>query len=100
VHTRYGWTRVSRSPFGMHERTDTYLVARADVPRIRIHDIRHTVVTMAIAAGSPIKAVSQHVGHSKTSITMDIYAHVLPDQRLEVATKISAAFFDEQAPNT
>ncbi len=71
-------------------------VKRSGVPSIRIHDIRHTVVTQAIADGLPIKAVSQHVGHAQTSITMDIYAHVLPHQRTEVAKKIGRAFLDEK----
>lgn len=63
-------------------------VARAGVPKIRIHDIRHTVVTMAIASGSPIKAASVYFGHAKTSTTMDIYTHALEGQGSEVAENI------------
>ena len=68
-------------------------VKRAGVPRIRIHDQRHTHVTLALAAGANIKAVSQRVGHAKTSITMDLYAHVLPEQHLDVSDRVGAALF-------
>jgi len=63
------------------------------LPRIRIHDQRHTHVTLAIQQGSNIKAVSKRVGHATTSITMDLYAHVLPEMHVEVADKMGAALF-------
>jgi integrase len=68
-------------------------VAQAGVPRIRIHDQRHTHVTLALASGANLKAVSQRVGHAKTSITMDLYAHVLPEQHRDVSDKVCAALF-------
>jgi integrase len=69
------------------------LVKAAGVPRIRIHDLRHSHVTLAIEAGANIKAVSQRVGHSNVSITLGTYAHVLPSQHAEVADKVGAILF-------
>ncbi len=69
------------------------LVAAAGVPRIRVHDLRHTHVTLALQSGAHLKAVSERVGHAKTSITMDVYAHVSRQQHEEVADKIGAALF-------
>jgi integrase len=69
------------------------LVASAGVPRIRIHDLRHTHVTLAIQAGAPIGAVSRRVGHARTSTTMDVYAHVLPEMHTEVVEKIGTLLF-------
>jgi len=63
------------------------------VPRIRVHDQRHTSVSIALQMGANIKAVSQRVGHAKTSITMDIYAHTIAEQHQEVADKLDAALF-------
>jgi integrase len=63
------------------------------VPPIRIHDLRHSHVTLAIEAGANIKAVSQRVGHSNVSITLGTYAHVLPSQHAEVADKVGAILF-------
>ncbi len=64
------------------------LMARAGVPRITWHQIRHTHVTQAIAAGVPIGVVSKRVGHARTSITLDIYAHVLGGQDRAAADAI------------
>jgi integrase len=69
------------------------LVALAGVPRIRIHDVRHTFTTHALAHGANVKAVSETIGHADVGITLRTYAHVLPEQRREVAAKVSAAFF-------
>src|SRR5437667_5680125 len=69
------------------------LVKLAGVPRIRIHDQRHTHVTLALQAGAPMGAVSKRVGHSRTSITMDLYAHVTEDMQPEAANTINAALF-------
>jgi len=54
------------------------LVARAGVPRIRLHDLRHTHASLALAAGVDIKVVSSRLGHSTTAITADLYTHVTP----------------------
>lgn len=70
------------------------LIKQSEVSRIRVHDHRHTFVTLAIKAGAPITAISASVGHARTSITTDIYAHVMPEQRVEVADKIGAVLFD------
>lgn len=69
------------------------IVAKAGVPRIRIHDLRHTHATLLLAAGTPIRAVSERLGHAKTSITLDTYAHVLPDMQDHAVNAISAALF-------
>ena len=69
------------------------LVKRAGVPRIRIHDQRHTHVTLALQAGAPMGAVSKRVGHSRTSVTMDLYAHVTQDMQRKAANTINAALF-------
>lgn len=73
-------------------------VERAGVPRIRIHDLRHTVISLSLDRGVSIKALSQHAGHAQTSVTMDIYAHVLPHQRREVADAIGAIVLGEDEP--
>ena len=69
------------------------LVEQAGLPRIRIHDLRHTHITLAIQAGAPISAVSRRAGHARVSTTMDIYAQVTPDMHAEVADRISALLF-------
>ena len=50
----------------------------AGLPRIRLHDVRHSYATAALAAGIPAKVVSERLGHANIAITMDTYSHVLP----------------------
>jgi integrase len=69
------------------------IIAAAGVPKIRLHDLRHTHATFLLAAGTPIKAVSERLGHAKTSITLDTYAHVLPDMQDRAVDAIDAALF-------
>lgn len=49
------------------------------LPIIRLHDLRHTSATLLVGSGIDIKTVSKRLGHSKASVTLDTYAHPLPD---------------------
>ena len=51
------------------------MVARTDLPRIRLHDLRHGWATMALSAGVHPKVV-QRLGHSSITVTLDVYSHV------------------------
>lgn len=50
----------------------------AGVPRLTLHELRHTSITAALRAGVPVHAVSRRVGHSKVSTTLDTYARHIP----------------------
>jgi len=58
------------------------------LPDVRFHDLRHSAATVLIAAGVPLKVVSELLGHSSVAITADIYAHVLPEMQQEVVRKM------------
>lgn len=66
------------------------LVKLAGVKRIRIHDTRHSYATLAILSGIPINVVSQSMGHGDVSTTLRTYAHVMPEQRRELARKMGS----------
>jgi integrase len=72
-------------------------VLAARVPRIRLHDLRHTHATLALAAGLHPKVVSDRLGHSTTSVTLDIYSHVTPSLQEEAAETVAALL---QQPRT
>ena len=72
------------------EREFDGLVRMAGVRRIKFHGLRHTAATLALAAGVPVKVVAHRLGHSKTSITLDLYSHVLPSMSKDAARKIGA----------
>ncbi len=65
------------------------LVARAGVPRIRVHDLRHTYATIALRAGVHPAVVSERLGHSSIAITVDLYSHVVPSLHREAAGAVA-----------
>jgi integrase len=65
---------------------------RADVPAIRLHDLRHTMATLALQAGVHPKIVQEQLGHSAINVTLDIYSHVPQVVKRDAATKIAGLF--------
>ncbi|MBA3823620.1 MAG: site-specific integrase [Ktedonobacterales bacterium] len=61
----------------------------------RFHDLRHTCATLLLADGVNIKVVSEMLGHADISITLRIYAHVLPGMH-EIAADSMDRLLDEQ----
>jgi len=70
-------------------------VAAIDVPRIRFHDLRHTHATLLLQAGANPKVVSERLGHSTVSITLDTYSHVIPSIQEDAAKRASELVFAE-----
>jgi integrase len=64
----------------------TRIVARSPLPRIRLHDLRHTHASLLVANGVPIKVVSERLGHAHPGFTMATYQHVLPGMSAKAAT--------------
>ena len=67
------------------------LVARSDLPTLRLHDLRHTAASVALAEGVPLKVVSEMLGHSSVAITADVYQHVDGKMQDDAAARIGAA---------
>jgi integrase len=61
------------------------LVTASGLPPIRLHDLRHVAATLMLAGGADMKTVQEMLGHSSITITMDIYASVLPELAKEAA---------------
>ena len=60
------------------------------LPRIRLHDLRHTHASLLVAAGEPIKVVSERLGHAHPGFTMATYQHLLPGMGAAAATNFAA----------
>ena len=64
-------------PSGVTVRFQT-LLAKANLPRMRFHDLRHATASLLIADHVPARVVMEMLGHSSITTTMNIYAHVMP----------------------
>lgn len=63
---------------------------RLTLPKVRIHDLRHSVATLWLEAGLPLKLVQELLGHASMAITADVYSHILPAYRREAADVLAA----------
>ncbi len=63
------------------------ILAKAGLPLMRIHDLRHSAATILLAMGVNIKVVQEILGHSNISMTLGIYGHVLPGMQEEAMKK-------------
>jgi len=61
-----------------------FLIA-SGLPKIRFHDLRHTAASLMLNHGIPVLIVSKRLGHSKPSITIDVYGHLIPSRQEEAA---------------
>ena len=55
------------------------------LPEIRFHDLRHTAASLMLNHGVPVIFVSRRLGHSRPSITLDVYGHLISSMQDEVA---------------
>ena len=82
---------VIRHPDGSPLRPDLMtrkwiqFVEKNNLPRIRLHDLRHSHATALIMAGVNPKVVRQRMGHSDVNITLNTYTHVLPEMVIAAA---------------
>ncbi|MCC5911411.1 MAG: site-specific integrase [Clostridiaceae bacterium] len=68
------------------------LTKKLDIPKRRFHDLRHTHATLLLKEGVHPKVVSERLGHSQISITLDIYSHVIPSMQKDAVEKIKDKF--------
>lgn len=74
------------------------LVARAGLPPIRLHDLRHVSATVALDAGVDIKVVSEQLGHSTTTLTRDTYQSVVKRLHHEAADRVARTIKGSRQP--
>jgi integrase len=84
--------REDASPVHPDSFTQTFNaeVRRSGLPRIRLHDLRHSHATIALRAGVPVKVISERLGHENPAFTLKQYAHVIPGMQAEAAALIAA----------
>ena len=87
------YTREDGEPVQPNTLTHAWmkLAASGDLPWIRLHDLRHAHATHMLARGVHPKIASERLGHSRVSITMDLYSHVLPGMQEEAVARVDDA---------
>ena len=80
-------------PRSVHREFKTILEV-ADLPDIRIHDLRHTAATLLLAQGVDPRTIMEILGHSQVSLTLNTYSHILPSLTREAADKMNAILRD------
>ena len=66
------------APTTIGRRKDNYCM-KSGVKKIRIHDFRHSHASLLISKGVPITVISKRLGHSNIQMTLNIYAHLIPE---------------------
>lgn len=72
-------------------------LAKAGLPRMRVHDLRHTAATIALENGVNPKMVQEMLGHSSITTTMNTYGHVTPAMHADMAAKLSHLYRSDAA---
>ena len=67
--------------------------AFADLPVIRLHDLRHTWATLALVAGVDVRIVADRLGHSSPMITWQTYQHVIKGMQSDAAERVADLIF-------
>lgn len=64
----------------------------AGLPRLRLHDLRHSYCSLLLAQGHSPRVLMELMGHSSISLTMNVYSHVAPEMETAAATAIDLLF--------
>lgn len=78
--SEYVLTAPEGGPVDPNEASHAFhkLVKKARLPHLTLHGLRHVQATRLLQRGVNPKIVSERLGHSTVSITLDVYSHVLP----------------------
>ena len=80
---------VFSKTFDRKVRTEAF----ADLPTIRLHDLRHTWATLALKAGVDVTVVSKRLGHSSPVVTWSTYQHVVKGMQTDAAELVADSIF-------
>ena len=69
------------------------ILTKAELPRIRLYDLRHTCATLLLIAEENPKVVSERLGHSTIVLTLDAYSHVLPTMQQRATDRLEKMLY-------
>lgn len=68
------------------------LLKKAELKRVRFHDLRHTYASLLISQNLPIKYIQRQMGHSSIQVTLDRYGHLMPDVHDQAISALNGLF--------
>lgn len=71
------------------------ILEKAELPQIRLYDLRHSCATLLLMADENPKVVSERLGHSTVMLTLDTYSHVLPTMQQQATAKLERMLYQE-----
>lgn len=90
------FARPNGRPYGprmIHKLVWDPTVARAGLPRIRFHDLRHTCAALWIELNEPPKFIQQQMRHADIGTTLNVYGHLFPSRAHEAAQRMDNLLF-------
>ncbi|NQX69645.1 site-specific integrase [Paenibacillus alba] len=93
--TDYVFIRDDGKPYRVNSVSEDFtdFLKKHGLPKIRLHDLRHTFASVMYEAGVDLKAISEMMGHSDIGTTSRIYTHFFDDthkEKLSVMSKVLA----------
>ena len=64
------------------------IVTKNQLPHLTFHGLRHLAAALLLKEGKSPKIVSELLGHSTITVTMDVYSHVLPNMQREAVQSL------------
>jgi integrase len=76
----------------VRERSFKRLLETAGLPPMRFHNLRHAAASLLMAEGVPVKVISEMLGHADITVTLKVYAHLLPTAQEQAAKAMDQLF--------
>lgn len=76
------------------------ILGKADLPRLRFHDLRHSCASLLLAQGIPLSTIQEVLGHTSYAFTRDVYAHLSDELKKNAADAIDAALGSWDRPHS
>ncbi len=73
-------------------------LTKAGLPKVRLHDLRHTHASLLLARGVHPKVVQERLGHSSITMTLDLYSHLVPGLQEAAAATLNGLLSKEKGP--
>lgn len=91
--TDYVYVQANGKPYRVNSVTEHFkaFLEKHGLPKIRLHDLRHTFASILYEAGVDLKAISEALGHSDIGTTNRIYTHRFDKTHKKTVTAMSAA---------